>query len=762
MAVRYELRTFKDIVDAVMEACQIQSTDTVERNRIKRNVQQVYGYEVLPYKQWHWLRGTANLQTQPYFGTGTATVTSGSCVVTLTDAPSISRREHFFSVEGSNVKYRILAHTASSTTVTLEIPYGESTSATARFKIWTDSIPLPNDLEEVIELRHGHHIKPVTNLGLQELRRLESTNTKAEGHPSYYTTTDYKDPEGYAAVSGLPASATRASSGLVKTIKFVSSLGATEPVSLIRPGDQIEVVVSGADGFYYSGHATVGRLFTTTLTNDTISYTGRTEWSEAATADATISIKKLESEGYDRYREIMVYPGIFNARIGLELDYIKQAIPLEGDTDEPALPSRDRIVLYYGALYHTWTRKRNPEEAAAARSLFQAKLDKMAGKTEDSPDKPQMVPSKLYMGAKRSGQRIRSRGGQISFGGSGATTAPSGTASQVAIFGSDGYLQSSTLISTLELDALNGIDSNIQDQIDSIVVGTGLSDGSITTVKLSDSAVTTAKISDGSITAAKLGTALAATITSKANIDLGNLSATAINADLVPVDGTKDLGSAALPWLEGHIEEIITPLIHSGTADAVLEIYASDGALGGLSITAATGTTNIWSPLVTFDGTAVVSGSVNMISGGKIINLGTPTAGADAATKAYVDSLSVPHSATFTNNGGPTMLPGEVLAIQSDGTVLKADADVVTNSQALGINVTVGATSSSGVVIIGAGAIAAGYTGLTPGLLYYVSATAGETTATAPSGSGQTVYEVGRAISATQIVFQPRFVTTYP
>lgn len=468
MATRYELRTFKDIVDAIMEACQIQSSDTVERNRIKRSVQLVYHDEVLPYKQWQWLRGTANLQKEPYFGTGTVSVTSGSCIATLTDAPQATRKGFWFSLEGSNVKYRILAHTAGSTTLTLEVPFGESTNATARFKIWTDAIPLPNDLEEVIEIKHSHHIKPITNIGLQEMRRLEATGTKSEGYPAYYTTTDYKDPEAYADIAGLPASATRTSSGLVKTIRFASTLGASETSALLRPGDQIEVIVSGADGYRYSSRATVTRLFTGSATNDSISYTGLVNWNEGATADTGIQVRKLEPESYDKYREIITYPGIFNARINLELDYIKQIVSLEADTDEPVVPLRDRIVLYYGALYHTWTRKRNPEEAGAARQLFQAKLDKMAGKTEDSPDKPQMVPSKLYMGAKRAGQRLRSRRTDgISFGGSGATTAPSGNPSKVAVFGSDGYLQSSS-ITTLELDQLDGIDSNVQDQIDAL------------------------------------------------------------------------------------------------------------------------------------------------------------------------------------------------------------------------------------------------------------------------------------------------------
>ena len=467
MAIRYELRTFKDIVDAIMEACQIQASDAVERNRIKRNVQQVYQHEVLPYKQWHWLRGTANLQTEPFFGTGTAAVTSGSCEVQLSETLIASRKDYYFSVDGSNVKYRILAHAGSTGLLTLEVPFGETTHPAIHFRIWSESLPLPNDLDEVIELRHGHHRSPVTPLGLQEIRRLEATGSKAEGHPAYYTTTDFKDPEGYTTVAGLPSLLTRASNGLTKTLRFSASLGASESVALVRPGDQIEVVVPGANGYRYSGRATVSRLSTTAVANDTISYTGRFNWIESATSDSSIVMKKLETEGYDRCRELIIYPSIFNARVGLELDYIKQAISLEADADEPAIPARDRIVLYYGALYHTWTRKRNPEEAGAARQLFQAKLDKMAGKTEDSPDKPQMVPSKLYMGAKRSGQRLRSRNGGINFGSSGSTTAPTGTSSRVAVYASDSSLQSSS-ITTLELDALDGIDSNIQDQIDNI------------------------------------------------------------------------------------------------------------------------------------------------------------------------------------------------------------------------------------------------------------------------------------------------------
>jgi hypothetical protein len=38
----YELKTFKDIIDAVREELKIQSTDTETINRIKRNINTLY------------------------------------------------------------------------------------------------------------------------------------------------------------------------------------------------------------------------------------------------------------------------------------------------------------------------------------------------------------------------------------------------------------------------------------------------------------------------------------------------------------------------------------------------------------------------------------------------------------------------------------------------------------------------------------------------------------------------------------------------
>jgi hypothetical protein len=45
--------------------------------------------------------------------------------------------------------------------------------------------------------------------------------------------------------------------------------------------------------------------------------------------------------------------------------------------------------------------------------------------------------------------------------------------------------------------------------------------------------------------------------------------------------------------------------------------------------------------------------------------------------------------------------------------------------------------------------------GLTPGAVYYLATTAGGITTTPPSGSGNVVQRVGRALSATELTFEP-------
>ncbi len=330
----YKLTDFSDLYAAIQEELKVQSTDTNSLNRIKRAINMMYLDEVVPAARWPWLNGNTTIVHPAFYGTGTASVTPLSDTVTLSIAvPSTvgasgSFLNYLFSVDGTNEVYKVAAHTALSTTVTLDKAYNGVLSATASYKIWKEDLELPTDLRETIEVWHDHMTDPMEPRGLQEFRRTAAEGQKSEARPCYYTTYDYRDPS----------------------------------------------------------------------TDD-----GETE--------------------SDRYRLLKVFPSISSSSTLIKLDYVKEVSALDAAGDEPAMAVEDRIVLFYGALSLLWgSIGRNPEEAARNRGLFDTKLAKMAGKIQDSMDKPQIAPDSTYM-LKMRGNRIKgiSRRGNSAFGGGQST-----------------------------------------------------------------------------------------------------------------------------------------------------------------------------------------------------------------------------------------------------------------------------------------------------------------------------------------------------
>jgi hypothetical protein len=163
-------------------------------------VNMIYLDEVVPASRWFWLYGNTSLTHQAYYGTGTVSVTPLSTTATLSVAPSSSVGasgsflNYNFSVVGSNEVYKISAHTALSTTITLDKAFNGTLNATASYKIWQEDMALPTDCRETIQVWHDHVREPMEGRGLQDFRKLSGENPKAEGRPFFYTTYDYYDP----------------------------------------------------------------------------------------------------------------------------------------------------------------------------------------------------------------------------------------------------------------------------------------------------------------------------------------------------------------------------------------------------------------------------------------------------------------------------------------------------------------------------------------------------------------------------------------
>lgn len=193
----YKVTDFADIYTMVMEEMQLQSTDTTELNRIKRDINAIYLDEVCSFKRWMWLSGSTDVKQKAYYTAGTASVIPDDTTVTLSTAPSVtlgSFAGYQYASDTFDEIYTISSHTAGSTTVTLSSPYNGTLNTAMAFKIWTDTIAMPTDFREVVEVNHDYHTSPMTGMGLQEFRRTVARDPRAEGRPVCHVIYDYSDP----------------------------------------------------------------------------------------------------------------------------------------------------------------------------------------------------------------------------------------------------------------------------------------------------------------------------------------------------------------------------------------------------------------------------------------------------------------------------------------------------------------------------------------------------------------------------------------
>lgn len=308
-----EIIDFGDMLDAVMEELKYQLTDSTSRNRIKRDINWGYLNEVVPFTKWPWLRGETNVVHRAYYNGGTASVTPDSTSVTLSAPVPLSqgsKKNYFFSIEGTDEVYTISAHTAGSASLTLSSGFTGVLNLAAKFKIWTDRIFLPLDCRETTEVYLDIRRVTLEGRGPQEFRKIVTQGPKSESIACIYSTVDYED-----------------------------SLG---------------------------------------------------DDSEAES---------------DRQRVMRIYPSVSNVNYTVHVEYQKEASAMDAEIEEPILPKNDRSVLVYWGLYKAWSRERNEEAAARNYQLYKEKLARMAGRIDDSTDKPKVTIDSTYIGTKR-GPRI--------------------------------------------------------------------------------------------------------------------------------------------------------------------------------------------------------------------------------------------------------------------------------------------------------------------------------------------------------------------
>ena len=243
--------------------------------------------------------------------------------------------------------------------------------------------------------------------------------------------------------------------------------------------------------------------------------------------------------------------------------------------------------------------------------------------------------------------------------------------------------------------------------------------------------------------------------------DVAQFAASVADNDFLRIDGTAVEGLSAsevAAAIESSIDAVgaldsgsITSgfgTIDTGsstiTTTGSLQIQTIDYTDGDLAMTIADGGG------VTFAQDATFSGDV-ALADDKVINLG------EAGKIDFGDESPDDNEATgvvFSFLAGATLAIGDVVYMGTDGEVLKADADAVTSMPAIGICVGAG-TDGNAVDVLVQGIMhdTSAFDTFTVGADIFVSTTAGAVTATAPSGSGDTVQKVGVALHADMVYF---------
>lgn len=189
---------------------------------------------------------------------------------------------------------------------------------------------------------------------------------------------------------------------------------------------------------------------------------------------------------------------------------------------------------------------------------------------------------------------------------------------------------------------------------------------------------------------------------------------------------------------------------------------------------ATAGTITIGTTALSFSVTAGAVGTATAASGGG--SLGVVTADSDLGLSITAGVLAAKlgtglafsggniaanYAVAKINDNAGTISVRQLVYIKANGNVDLATAVVATNLFAVGIvqDPTI-ATTATGLIVLRRGAIVSGYTGLTPGAHVYLhNATAGSYTQDPSTISvGNNLYSVGRAVSATEISFDPRHI----
>jgi hypothetical protein len=186
MAIQ-ELRTFRELQDAVISRGKLDENKTAVRNEVKEKINTYYQY--LAFKRaYRWSGETRPLLLREKYDTGTITVTNDSDTITGSST-SWTEFDHLWChirIGSQPRPYKII-RVASTTSITLDHPYVGDSASSVTYSIYRDEIGLYPDLQNIRKFMVpgiAHRVEPC---GPEDLDSCRMRSPFRSGVPQLYT-----------------------------------------------------------------------------------------------------------------------------------------------------------------------------------------------------------------------------------------------------------------------------------------------------------------------------------------------------------------------------------------------------------------------------------------------------------------------------------------------------------------------------------------------------------------------------------------------
>ena len=235
--------------------------------------------------------------------------------------------------------------------------------------------------------------------------------------------------------------------------------------------------------------------------------------------------------------------------------------------------------------------------------------------------------------------------------------------------------------------------------------------------------------------------------------DIGGAGGSGANTGDVTLAGTPDYITLSGQEITRNLIDLTSDV--SGVlpdANVAADLTISGGTINNTTIGAGQASTGVFTTL------EATTGIDSTIIGGSTPAAGTFTA-VNVAEDGKLDFTNTAPGTSgdatgiiFSFTAGATLAVGDVVYIGTGGKVFQAQADSTSTMPALGICTSTGVNNGSVDVMVQGLMKLTGWS-FTVGADIFISGTAGDITATAPSASGDTVQKVGVAVASDTVYF---------